>query len=54
MVSSENVFDEALLLKILDSGHSRIPVHKPSNRFIAMSAMAYASPVTCRNLNLGK
>lgn len=32
MLSSDTVLSEACLLKILDSGHSRVPVHRPGRR----------------------
>ena len=32
MLSADAVLNEATLLSILESGHSRIPVHKPGNR----------------------
>ena len=38
MLSVDAVLDEATLLSILESGHSRIPVHKPGNRCADMPA----------------
>lgn len=32
MLSADAVVDEGLLLSILESGHSRVPVHKPGSR----------------------
>ena len=32
MLSADALVDEALLLSILESGHSRVPVHKPGSR----------------------
>ena len=32
MLSADAVVDEAVLLAILESGHSRVPVHKPGSR----------------------
>ena len=32
MLSTDALVDEALLLSILESGHSRVPVHKPGSR----------------------
>ena len=33
MLSADALVDEALLLSILESGHSRVPVHKPGSRW---------------------
>ena len=47
MLSSRDVLDEARLLSILDSGHSRIPVHRPNNRWrdgLPGAADAYRVP----------
>ncbi len=43
MLSVDAVLDEATLLSILESGHSRIPVHKPGNRCAHLHASSTAS-----------
>ena len=32
MLSADALVDEGVLLSILESGHSRVPVHKPGSR----------------------
>lgn len=44
MLSADAVLTEATLLSILESGHSRIPVHKPGNRRAHISMLHAASP----------
>lgn len=34
MLSADVELNEAALLSILESGHSRIPVHKPGNKYV--------------------
>ena len=33
MLNSQQILDEQTMLKILESGHSRIPIHKPDRRY---------------------
>ncbi len=43
MLSADMLLNEAALLSILESGHSRIPVHKPGNRSVdVLSLIIYA------------
>ena len=58
MLSSDEVMDEACLLRILDSGHSRIPVHRPGRRYLpGMYKLNYGpivkryKPPTCYSIS---
>eukprot|EP00884_Botryococcus_braunii_P005984 jgi/Botrbrau1/15387/Bobra.43_2s0015.1 len=63
MLPSDAVLDKPTLLSVLDSGHSRIPVHKPGNRseivgqilvkeliLVDMNASVRVSDITMRSL----
>jgi hypothetical protein len=36
MLPSDRILDESTLQDVLVSGHSRIPVHEPSNRCVGL------------------
>lgn len=35
MLASDRILDEATLQEILMSGHSRIPLHEPGDRYVS-------------------
>ena len=40
MLSADMQLNEAALLSILESGHSRIPVHKPGNKYVICTGLS--------------